>query len=250
VADPAARAGGFEALTEGLCDKAWALFQSFEAAGGLAKALEQGLVQSAVAAAAAALRRDVARAKAPLTGVSAHPHLDDEAVAALPDAPAPASAPSALAAFRLSEPFERLRAAAQAGGARMFLAAIGPLSAHTRRLGFARETFEAGGMATVAGGGAEDAGAIVGEFRASGAPLACLCGTDEAYAEHAESFAAALKAAGARAVYLAGRPGEREAAQRAAGIDGFVYAGVDLIAALEDALRRGLGAGLSAAPSS
>ena len=49
VADPAAGAGGFEAMTEGLCEKAWALFQTFEAAGGLAKALEQGLVQSAVA---------------------------------------------------------------------------------------------------------------------------------------------------------------------------------------------------------
>src|SRR5579863_2633883 len=42
VADPAAGAGGFEALTSGLCEKAWALFQSFEAAGGPAKALDAG----------------------------------------------------------------------------------------------------------------------------------------------------------------------------------------------------------------
>ena len=46
VADPAAGAGGIEALTEGLCEKAWALFQSFEAAGGLEKALQQGFVQN------------------------------------------------------------------------------------------------------------------------------------------------------------------------------------------------------------
>ena len=75
-------------------------------------------------------------------------------------------------------------------------------------------------------------------FRASGAAMACLCGTDEAYAEHAEAYAAALKAAGARAVYLAGRPGEREAAWRAAGVDGFLYAGMDIVAALEEVLRR------------
>ena len=35
VADPAAGAGAFEALTQALCDKAWRLFQEIEAQGGL-----------------------------------------------------------------------------------------------------------------------------------------------------------------------------------------------------------------------
>ncbi len=61
---------------------------------------------------------------------------------------------------------------------------------------------------------------------------------DDGYARHAEGFARALKGAGAAAVYLAGRPGEREAAWREAGVDGFVYAGADLVAALDEALRR------------
>ena len=39
VADPAAGAGAFEALTEGLCEAAWALFQEIEAGGGLQSAL-------------------------------------------------------------------------------------------------------------------------------------------------------------------------------------------------------------------
>lgn len=238
VADPAAGAGGFEALTSGLCENAWALFQSHEAAGGLKNALDRGLVQTAVDAAAAALKRDAARGKTPLTGVSAHPQLEAEAVAVLPDAPAPvsASAPGALSPFRLSEPFERLRQTAEKTGAQMFLAAIGPPPSHVRRMGFARETFAAAGVATIAGAGLEDAGGIVDEFHSSGATLGCLCGTDEAYTLHAVDFAAALKQAGAKALYLAGRPGERETAWRAAGIDGFVYAGVDLVAALEAVL--------------
>ena len=240
VADPAAGAGAFEALTEGFCEKAWAQFQAIEAAGGLEKALDQGLVQRAVAEAAAALKREVARGKAPLTGVSAHPHLDADRVAVLPDAPSPAPE-GALAPFRLSEPFERLRAEAERLSPSMFLAAVGPLSAHTRRVGFAREIFEAGGVRTIAGAGSEDAAGLAEAFRASGAAMACLCGTDEAYAEHAEAFAAALKAAGARTVYLAGRPGEREAAWRAAGVDGFVYAGMDIVVALEEILRRATG---------
>jgi methylmalonyl-CoA mutase len=54
VADPTAGAGGSEDLTEKLCRAAWALFQEIEATGGLAAALEQGLLQKKVAAARAA----------------------------------------------------------------------------------------------------------------------------------------------------------------------------------------------------
>ena len=240
VADPAAGAGGFEALTTGLCEKAWALFQAQEAAGGLAAALASGLVQKAVAASAVSLQRDVARAKAPLTGLSTHPSLKPDPIAVLPDvaAPKPPLTSGALRPLRLAAPFEQLRERAKAKAPRMFLAAIGPLAAHTRRVGFARDFFEAGGVATLAGPGAEDAGAIAQGFRASGAALACLCGTDEAYAAQAEPFAAALKAAGASGVYLAGRPGEHEAAWRAAGVDGFIFLGADLVASLDEVLRR------------
>ena len=240
VADPAAGAGGFEALTTGLCEKTWALFQAQEAAGGLAAALASGLVQKAVAASAVSLQRDVARAKAPLTGLSTHPSLNADPIAVLPDvaAPKPPLTPGALRPLRLAAPFEQLRERAKAKAPRMFLAAIGPLAAHTRRVGFARDFFEAGGVATVAGAGADEAGAIAEGFRASGAGLACLCGTDEAYAAQAEPFAAALKAAGASGVYLAGRPGEHEAAWRAAGVDGFIFLGADLVASLDEVLRR------------
>ena len=151
----------------------------------------------------------------------------------LPEPPAAQDA-GALAPFRVAEPFERLREAAERTGARVFLA--GPRSA---RLDFARETFEAAGVATVAGDGFDDIARLVEGFRSSGAALACLCGTDEDYGRHAESFAAALKGAGAKAVYLVGR----EAAW--SGIDGFLYAGADLVAALEVALRAA-GAGRAA----
>ena len=237
VADPAAGAGGFEAMTEGLCEKAWGLFQTFEAGGGLDKALERGVVQLTVVTSAATLMRDVASVKAPLTGVSAHPHLGADRIAVLPDVAAPpVAAQGALVPLRLSEPFERLRQAAEAGP-KMFLAAIGPQAAHARRLDFAREAFEAGGIATIASAGADTAEALALEFRASGAAVACLCGSDEDYGERAEDFAAALKNAGAGAVYLAGRPDERDAAWREAGVDGFVYAGADLVAALKEVLR-------------
>ena len=228
VADPAAGAGAFEAMTTILCEKAWALFQRYEAAGGLASALAKGLVQSDVHRSAEALRRDVARAKTPLTGVSAHPHLAADRNSTLPAEPSPPPAVGlgALRPFRVAEPFEGLRATAKT----VYLAALGPVAAHTRRVNFAREFFEAGGFAAVGGGPADSPVAAAAAFLASRAEVACLCGTDEAYASEAPAYAAALKAAGA--VYLAGRPGAREAGWREAGVDGFAYAGADIVATL------------------
>ena len=42
----------------------------------------------------------------------------------------------------------------------------------------------------------------------------------------------ALKQAGAGQVLLAGRPKDQEAALRAAGVDGFIFAGADAVATL------------------
>jgi len=247
VADPAAGAGVFEALTRALCDKAWAFFQALEAEGGAARALRRGGVQRVIADAAAKLARDVATLKAPLTGVSAHPNLAEAKAEVLPASAPPFSYPGeAVAApaapLRLAEPFERLRDASDAALARdgarprVFLATIGAPAAHGRRAGFARELFEAGGIeASADEAGAEEANEAATRFVASGALIACLCGADDDYGAFAESFAAALKRAGARGVVLAGRPGERESEWRGAGIDDFIFAGCDALAALERA---------------
>ena len=67
---------------------------------------------------------------------------------------------------------------------------------------------------------------MVAAFKASGAALACLCSSDEVYAQEAEAAAKALREAGAKHIYLAGRPGEREAAFTAAGIGSFIFVGM------------------------
>ncbi len=69
-------------------------------------------------------------------------------------------------------------------------------------------------------------------LKASGAGLACLCGSDKNYDSDAADAAAALKAAGAQHIYLAGRPGPREGALQAAGVQTFIYEGCDVLATL------------------
>ena len=250
VADPAAGAGVFEALTQALCEKAWALFQAQESAGGLPAALQSGKFQQDVRDAGGALRRDVARLKAPITGVSAHPDLAEAKVEVLPATPvkfefAGEGFAPPLEAIRLSEPFERVRNAADCVKARkgarprVWLAGIGPASRYPRRIAYARELFEVGGLETSTGEGAADAAQVAAQFADAGTKLVCLCGTDESYLASAEKFALALRKAGVDYLLLAGKPPyEIEAAWRAAGIDAFIFAGCDALDILEEIVDR------------
>ena len=149
----------------------------------------------------------------------------------------------ALPSQRLAEPFEALRDRADAAAERpaVFLATLGPIADFAARAGFARNLFEAGGLSAPSGEGfAKDgvtdiAAALVAAFRASGARLACLCGSDAAYAAEGGAAAQALTAAGAT-VWLAGRPGELEVELSKAGIGEFIFTGCDSVAVLGKAL--------------
>jgi len=244
VADPAAGSGGIEALTAELTKSAWALVQEIERAGGVGAALEQGLVQKHVAVTRAARQAAIAKRRDALTGVSDYPNLGEAAVKVLP-VPRAAQAQQTtqfepLPSVRLAEPFERLRDASDAiarkTGARpkVFLANLGRLSDFTARATFAKNFYEAGGLETVGNDGFADHAAMVAAFKASGADVACLCSSDQAYAAQAADAAAALTAAGAT-VHLAGRPGEHEAQWNAAGVKTYISMGCDVLATLQAA---------------
>jgi methylmalonyl-CoA mutase len=246
VVDPAAGAGAFEAMTEALCETAWSMFQKIEGQGGLYAGLVRGDFQNAVAEAAAGRARDVAHRKAPLIGVSDFPDLDEAKIETLafsrPDfAYEGENRAAPLVSRRLAEPFEALREASDAALARdgvrpkMFLACLGPPAAFGARASFARGLFEAGGLETQGDDGFATVPEAIAAFKASGAKAACCCSSDEIYAAIAEDAARALKKAGARAVFLAGKPGSREANERAAGVDQFLFAGCDVLAALRAA---------------
>ncbi|MCX5214763.1 methylmalonyl-CoA mutase small subunit [Kitasatospora sp. NBC_00240] len=238
VIDPAGGSWYVERLTEELAAAAWAWFQEIERAGGQRAALVSGLVGERVAATWAGRSADLAHRREPVTGVSEFPNLGEQ----LPiREPLPVRPGGGLPLVRSGQAFEALRdrsdAVLAAAGARprLFLAAIGPAAVHTGRSSFAANLFQAGGLATVTGEGTE-AAALAEAFTAGGASVACLCSGDKLYAEHAEAVAAALKAAGARRVLLAGKPGEHREAYQKAGVDGYVFAGCDAVAVLTSVL--------------
>src|SRR6185437_4848206 len=149
-----------------------------------------------------------------------------------------------LTAIRLAQPFENLRDRSdrilQASGQRprVFLANLGAASDFTARATFAKSFFESGGIEAIGSEGFPDIPAMVTACQASGAELGCLCSSDKIYAGEAVKASRALQIAGCKHIYLAGRPGELEAALKAAGVEAFIFAGCDALAVLEDTYRQ------------
>ncbi|WP_245863714.1 methylmalonyl-CoA mutase family protein [Caulobacter mirabilis] len=119
VADPAGGAWYIDTLTDQLAQAAWGGFQAIEGAGGIVKALETGLVASAVNATREAQAAAYADKSRKILGVTVFPNADDKrpevaqvdpaafAVAG-PDVrlPGPDSACPALAPMRFAAAFE------------------------------------------------------------------------------------------------------------------------------------------------
>lgn len=144
----------------------------------------------------------------------------------------------ALPSIRLSEPFEALRDASDkhlaSTGKRpqVFLAALGKIAEHKARSTWVCNLLAAGGIEALTSDGYASAEEAAAAFKASGASIACISSSDARYGELGEATVKALKAEGATRVYVAGRAIDQAAALVAAGVDGFIYAGQDVLALL------------------
>ncbi|MFG2183263.1 methylmalonyl-CoA mutase family protein [Streptomyces abikoensis] len=240
VVDPAGGSWYVERLTDELAHAAWAFFQDLERAGGQAAALRSGFLAERLAETWRTRSADLATRREPITGVSEFPHLGEAPVQREPAPPTPTGG---LPKVRRDEAYEALRArsdahlAATGARPRVLLAALGPAAAHTGRVTFAANLFQAGGIEPVTRQvTAEDA---ADALTAEGATIACLCSGDTLYAEQAAAVAEALKAGGADTVFLAGKPkGELREDCLRAGVDAFVFAGGDAVAVLSSVLDR------------
>ncbi|MFB7437363.1 methylmalonyl-CoA mutase family protein [Streptomyces mirabilis] len=225
VIDPAGGSWYVERLTDELAHAGWEFFQWIEREGGQAAALRSGRLGQDLARTWEARSAKLAKRREPVTGVSEFPNLAERLVER---APAPVPPSGGLPRVRRDEAFEALRArsdahlAATGSRPRIFLAALGPAAAHTARLTFASNLFQAGGIEPVTEGAFED----------SGATEVCLCSSDTLYEERAAEVAGELKATGAGHVFLAGRPGQYP------DVDAYVFAGCDAVAVLSATLDR------------
>jgi methylmalonyl-CoA mutase len=257
VADPVAGSGAFEALTEALCTRAWALFQRFEQQGGMIASLEAGLPQSLIAETAAARHAAIACRRLAITGTSAFPDLAESPALVLepartaPEVPhgnAISSCPP-LARQRDAEPFELLRAAsdemlARTGARpRVFLVLFGTAPSVARDAEFARDLFAVAGIEAMAGSGTGMPSEVAAAFSRSGCRIACLCVPESTPQDAIVTQIDGLRAAGAAGVTLVGRSDDDAAGLQLAESVEIVTAGCDILHILRTALA--LAAGLT-----
>ncbi|CRK59811.1 Methylmalonyl-CoA mutase [Alloactinosynnema sp. L-07] len=222
VIDPAGGSWFVERLTDDLARTAWDWFTEIERAGGIVAALDTGVISDRLAATWEARSANLATRKDALTGVSEFPNLAEKPITRAPE---PAAPSGGLPVVRYAEAYEELRdrsdrVLAETGARpRIYLATLGPVAAHTGRATFAANLFQAGGIETIAG--------PPEGFAASGATVACLCGSDKSYAADGP---AAIEQLNAAKILLAGRV-------ELSGVDGNVYAGCDALAVLRGTLE-------------
>jgi len=207
VADPAGGAYAVERLTDDLAVAAWAELGRLESEGDDPRGFEQRVTEVAEARDA-----QVATRERPLTGLSEFPQVDEELPERTPDGAWDGVRPWGAG-------FEALRDEPPAG--RVFLATMGTVAAHTARATFARNLLAAGGVGVDAAGATDGVEALLRAY--DGQAVACLAGTDAAYAEWGEQAASALREAGASRVVVAGKPADFTDDAAAVGTDALAF---------------------------
>lgn len=201
VNDPGAGSYYIEALTAELAATAWGMVQQIEAAGGMRDALPQ--LREWVAEAWADRRKQLARRKQPLTGVSEFPILDQPPVEREP-------LPDGIMHPRL-EPvhyagdFEELRAI---GSGTVPVVLLGTVASSSARAGFATNFLGVGGFQAVPVGpvqGADELPAALAAAQVSLTGPVMVAGPDRMYQEVGTELVEALRAQGFSQVIVAGK---------------------------------------------
>ncbi|WP_187366842.1 methylmalonyl-CoA mutase family protein [Nocardioides dongxiaopingii] len=204
VADPAGGSYAVERLTDDLAVAAWAVLGRLDDGADLTEE---------IAAVAREREEQVATRRRPLTGVTEFPNLAET----LPERSGDGLAAAGVRSYAAS--FEALRDDPPAE--HVFLATLGPVSAHTARATFAANLLAAGGVATDPAGATDGVEALLAAY--AGQRVVCLAGTDAAYAEWGAAAAAALREAGATRVVVAGRPADHADDSCATGVDALAF---------------------------
>lgn len=230
VIDPGGGSYFIEAFTTQLADKAWDVFTTVEAEGGLQQAIAAGTVAKLLDDAHEAQRKDIARRIKKITAINEFPNLAE--------APLPADLrvePSRVR--RWAAEFEALRnrsdAYMEVRGTRptAVLIPLGPLAKHNIRTGFATNLLASGGIEAL-NPGQVTPGTEEFTTAAKSAPIAVICGTDQEYDATGKDAYEALRAAGVDTILLAGSPGHEFEP------DGYLNMKIDAAATLAELLTK------------
>jgi methylmalonyl-CoA mutase len=225
VRDPCGGAWALELRSDALARRAWALFQEVERRGGMCAALQAGFPQARIAEVAAQRASDLASRRRVLVGTSRY---------ADPAEPLPGAGPDA-GAQREAAPFERLRDAVLSLDHRpeVWYALVGPREAAGPRADFVADLLQLAAIGPGERSEFANGEAVADAALTSGAPLIALCARDADYPALLPQIARISAGRPEALILLAGYPPGQAEALASAGVDVFVHARGDALAALE-----------------
>lgn len=238
VSDPAAGSHYIETMTARLAEAAWKFFREIEAAGGLEEAEKKGLVAEVIAKSSAARQKTLENRKKNLVGVNRYPWpLTPRQEACLQslqselENQASGSETRAFELLRLKAETHRLETGSVPS---VFIWMAGDPGTSFRQASFAEDFFKCGGFNV-------SASAVLGS-----APDACpkaleenpdivvLCIAEKNPVPTAEAICRELVSLRPGLItVMAGKPPEQSAELLAAGLDSFIYTGLNVLESLQ-----------------
>ena len=259
--DPAGGSYFLEKLTHQVAEKAWHMFKEIESLGGMLDALKKGRPQKQISEVAEKRRRDIAKRKSIIVGTNFSANVKEKSPetatqnAKNTDTLIPAKnlkkaiEITPLNVHRQSEIFEVLRNAVETykakhnseTGPKLFLATMGALAQYKARADFSQGFFEVGGFDVTypQGAGFESPAKAAEAAGHSGADVVVICSTDDTYPELVPPLVKGLKEKNPEVItVLAGYPKDQIENHKKAGIDEFIYLGVDAHQVLSRILKQ------------
>ncbi len=242
VIDPAAGSNYIESLTGRLAETAWDIFKRIEAAGGLNAAMESGMVGTMLDSAAALEKKELGSRKKTLIGVNRYPWPltpeQNDRIEALESAIEAGLETSATASYELM----RLKTIASAKSGRapsVFIWTIGDPGISFRQAAFCEDFFKCGGFTISGTASLPVEEASYATLRQQAPDIVVLCIADKDPVPQAEPICNALRRLGPGIItVMAGRPPQGHEKLLEAGLDSFIYTGVNVLEMLETYQRK------------
>ncbi len=243
VVDPASGSHYLEAMTRALAESAWALFNKIEAAGGMAEATSSGLIEQMVHASAEKRQKSLDNRKKTLIGVNRfswpltaeqEKHIDELGLALeqLPEG-------NEIAGYELLR-LKTLSSSLKSGHTpSVFIWMQGDAATSFRQAGFAEEFFACGGFA-IAGRATlpleEDSYTTMLQNKPD---IVVFCIAEKDPVPKAEILCKGVRERESGIItVMAGKPPEEKERLFAAGLDSFIYTGVNVPEMLKSYQRK------------
>lgn len=234
IIDPAGGSWYVEELTRELAEGAWAFFKEIERNGGILEGLQSNWLQKEISSVNEKRQQDIFTRKASIIGTNVYANLDEHGHECSPYENKPTFSNKkiegikmdAIPQFRLSQPFESLRARAKRLESQIGIICLGGLKDYKVKADFIRGFLAAGGINSVESDPIMSIESAIGFVQGSKSNYFCLCGSNEQNEAIGIEIVYRIKAEfPGSIVYLAGLPEKEDQTKwLSSGITSFIHA--------------------------